>query len=242
MNEQVIGWFSAGVTSAVAVKIAIDQGHNVVPIYFETGSAHPDNTRFISDCEKWYGRKIITFQNSKHSSVIDLLKKISYVNGPAGAECTRTLKKDVRFAIEKWVPYRAQVFGFEYAPKEIKRAERFLEQYPNAKAVFPLIEAKLTKENCLYLLGQAGIEVPAMYKMGYHNNNCIGCVKGGMGYWNKIRQDWPDVFEAMSKLEREKKHSCIKGVFLDELDPTRGNYPSELTPDCGIYCQVEMFE
>lgn len=240
MSKQVIGWWSAGVTSAVAIKIALDHGLNVVPIYFETGSAHPDNARFMRDCEAWYGRPIITFQHSKYPSVLALLKKITYVNGPAGAECTRTLKKDVRIAIEKWMPYESQVFGFEYEPSQIKRAQRFTEQYPESRAIYPLIENKLTKANCLHWLTvDAGIELPTMYKMGYHNNNCIGCVKGGMGYWNKIRQDFPETFAEMAKLEREKRHSCIKGVFLDELDPSRGRYPQELAPECGIICEPE---
>lgn len=28
---------------------------------------------------------------------------------------------------------------------------------------------------------RAGIELPLMYRMGYDNANCIGCVKGGEG-------------------------------------------------------------
>lgn len=77
-----------------------------------------------------------------------------------------------------------------------------------------------------------------MYDMGYQNNNCVGCVKGGMGYWNKIRVDFPDVFDRMAMLEREIGHSCIKGVFLDELDPGRGRADKEIMPECGIMCQI----
>ncbi|CAK7024888.1 MAG: hypothetical protein EUB_02291 [Eubacterium sp.] len=61
--------------------------------------------------------------------------------------------------------------------------------------------------------------------MGYPNNNCIGCVKGGMGYWNMIRKDFPEVFSRMAKLERDIRHSCIKNCFLDELEPNRGRKP-----------------
>ncbi len=53
------------------------------------------------------------------------------------------------------------------------------------------------------MIERAGIELPAMYKLGYRNNNCIGCPKGGMGYWNKIRVDFPEVFERMAALQRE---------------------------------------
>lgn len=56
-----LGWFSCGVTSAVACKLAIERfGDDVDLWYIETGAAHPDNMRFIKDCEEWYGRKILT--------------------------------------------------------------------------------------------------------------------------------------------------------------------------------------
>ena len=93
--------------------------------------------------------------------------------------------------------YEAQVFGFEFSKKEVNRAVRFKEQYPGSKPIFPLIEKKLTKPECLYYLEAAGIERPEMYKLGYGNNNCIGCVKGGKGYWNKIRKDFPEYFDRM---------------------------------------------
>ena len=46
---------------------------------------------------------------------------------------------------------------------------------------FPLIERGLTKENCHAIAAELGIKRPAMYDLGYSNNNCIGCVKGGAG-------------------------------------------------------------
>ena len=43
----IIAWWSAGVTSAVATKLAIDEYgvDNVLPIYFAIDSAHQDNVR-----------------------------------------------------------------------------------------------------------------------------------------------------------------------------------------------------
>ena len=55
------------------------------------------------------------------------------------------MKKRVRQRLEKEMDYDAQVFGFEYSKKEVNRAIRFKEQYPDAKPIFPLIEKKLTK-------------------------------------------------------------------------------------------------
>ena len=81
-----------------------------------------------------------------------------------------------------------------------------------------------------------------MYKLGYHNNNCVGCVKGGAGYWNKIRVDFPDAFNKMAKLERQLgvKITKSKGqrVYLDELPVDAGNYPKEQSIECGIFCHM----
>jgi hypothetical protein len=60
-----------------------------------------------------------------------------------------------------------------------------------------------------------------------------------MGYWNKIRIDFPDYFDRMAKIERKLGNSCIKGTFLDELNPSKGKH-SDLSFECGAFCQVEM--
>ena len=81
-----------------------------------------------------------------------------------------------------------------------------------------------------------------MYDLGYRNNNCIGCVKGGMGYWNRIRIDFPGVFDARAKLEREIGASCIKDVYLDELDPNRGRLEDEVMEECDLICQIQSID
>lgn len=51
-----ISWFSAGVSSAVATKWAIDQIDRIIYTHIE--DQHPDTLRFVSDCQKWFGKKI----------------------------------------------------------------------------------------------------------------------------------------------------------------------------------------
>ena len=102
--------------------------------------------------------------------------------------------------------------------------------------MFPLVDAGLTKQDCLNILMTAKIELPEMYKLGYKNNNCIGCVKGGKGYWNKIRVDFPDVFQRMAQQERKMNTKIFKDVYLDELPNNVGNYESELEMECGVTC------
>lgn len=239
----IVVWFSAGITSTIAGKLALDRFKNVQFYYFDTGQVHPDNGRFIKECEHWYGQEIIIMKAARYNSPIHVALKERYINGPAGAKCTTVLKKQLRYKVQEQLKfnYQHQVFGFEYTKREIIRAERFHELYPEAKAIFPLIEAKLSKKDCLGLLENAGIKRPAMYDLGYKNNNCIGCFKGGAGYWNKIREDFPAIFETTAKMERDVGATCIrlKGerVYLDELDPKRGNYKTEKRRECGVVCE-----
>lgn len=131
---------------------------------------------------------------------------------------------------------------FGYTVEERDRAERLCRAYPEINASFPLIEKNLTKENCIGLVKELGIEVPMMYRLGFNNNNCIGCVKGGAGYWNKIRKHFPDQFERMATIEREVGHSCIKGTFLDDLDPKKGRHINEPSISCDFICQSVLNE
>lgn len=166
--------------------------------------------------------------------------------GVQGASCTLELKKRMRWKIEDECPdYEAQVFGFDAT--ETLRAKRFSEQYPKAKPVYPLMDRGLSKSECLAIIERAGIVLPEMYRLGYHNNNCVGCVKGGIGYWNKIRQDFPDAFSRMASIERLRGFASHKErdgtpIYLDELDPNRGHHQSEIIPECGLFCDLEAMD
>lgn len=87
------------------------------------------------------------------------------------------------------------------------------------------------------------------YWINMVNAEVVGNIfdKGGMGYWNNIRKDFPEVFENRAKLERDVGYSMLKDnygkpVFLDELDPNRGNMNTEIFPDCGIMCYLSLCE
>ena len=76
------------------------------------------------------------------------------------------------------------------------------------------------------------------------DNKCIGCFKGGMGYWNKIKKDFPDVFKAVSDLEVETKHTCLKKdgkpLYLKDLKPDDGNHTDIKIPECDLFCDLEL--
>lgn len=244
--SRLLCWFSCGAASAVATKIALRENAGKLPVviaYTEVKEEHPDNHRFLADCEKWFDHPITVMKNEQYQgSIYEVFFRSRYLVGPKGAACTRLLKKSVREQFER--PGDRHVFGF--TAEEQERYDDFLDAN-NIDCDAPLLRHGLGKQDCLALIDKAGIELPAMYKLGYKNNNCIGCVKGGAGYWNKIRRDFPEVYEKMAQVEehlgRTINKATIDGkrvrVSLRELPPDAGRYEEEPDISCGIVCQMQ---
>lgn len=215
-------------------------------IYIDIKDQHPDSLRFIKDCESAIGKPIQVLRSNEYTCVDDCVRAFGGFRNPGNgfAPCTNWLKKRVR---KEWENRNKDyeliyVWGFDF--KEKSRAERTVESNPQARHEFPLIDRNLSKEEVHGLFERTfPFKRPFMYELGYPNNNCLGCTKGGMGYWNKIRKDFPDVFKSRSELERLVGHSILKDskgspIYLDELDPNRGNMNTEVFPECGIMCYL----
>jgi len=239
---RIIVWFSCGAASAVAAKVAIEhfKGENVEVIYCDTLKyEHPDNSRFLSDVSRWIGREIKILKSKKYDDIMDCFRKKRFIVGPHGAPCTELMKKQVR--LDYASPIDIHVFGMT-ADEEgrIKNSET---NNPQLWCEWILRDAGIVKQDCYRIVQEAGIEIPAMYRLGYRNNNCIGCVKGGTGYWNKIRRDFPERFEEMAALEKEiggkicavTKNKVKERIWLHDLPYGIGRYDEE-DIECGVLC------
>lgn len=230
---RVLVWFSCGAASACAAKLTVEQYPDAEVLYCGSvaKNEHPDNRRFLENTSKWINRPIKVLYSPKYADIYDVFDKTGWLVGPAGARCTNELKRSVREQYQGVGD--VHVFGF--GTDELARIARFERDNPELYLIWPLRDAGMNKQDCLNMLMQAGIELPAMYKLGYKNNNCIGCVKGQKGYWNKIRVDFPEVFTRMAIQER-KMGVSITDTYLDVLPPTAGRYESEYEIECGPVC------
>lgn len=234
-----LAWFSCGAPSAVMTRLLIAESPpDLVVAYVDTGSEHEDNERFLAECEAWFGRPVTRLKSEKYRDTWQVWKERRFLVGPQGALCTTELKKKVRLGFER--PDDTQCFGYTADPRDAARGVRFREQNPGVEFRTPLIEHGLTKADCLALVERAGIELPMMYRLGYDHANCVGCPKGGMGYWNRIRRDFPETFDRMAQQERELGATVLRDngapLYLDELDPERGDFSTEPDIDCSLMC------
>ena len=237
MDKLTVCWLSGGVSSFVAgylMKEEIDRF-----IYCHIDDQHSDTLRFIKDCEAALA-KPVTILQSPYKSVGNVIRTFQFVNSRYGARCTGILKRRLRKEFEQANKEVGLTYVWGFDCTEKNRIERTISENQKQNHRFPLFERNISKEDAHGVLKMLGIKRPTMYDLGYRNNNCIGCVKGGMGYWNRIRVDFPEVFAERAKQERDIGYSCINGIFLDELDPSAGQLENEILEDCGIMCQIAV--
>lgn len=209
-NNPVIAWWSGGVTSAVTCSICISWFgvDNVRVVFMDTKNEDDSTYVFLKQCEGWYGKQIETLSNDNYSNIKEVWTKFLALNNATGAICSSELKRDIRREFERNNSFSYQAFGFDI--DEFKRAKGMKENNPESRPIFPLIANLLSKKDCIKIIQNANnlftpLELPKPYLLGYGNNNCwkTGCVKGGIGYWQKIQNEFPDKFEAMAKTEHE---------------------------------------
>jgi len=243
--SRIVCQFSCGAASAVATKLALAEyggTHDVQIINAYLKNEHPDNRRFLADCEAWFERPVTVLRDEKYGAdIVQLFRRKQFMKSRFGAPCSMELKRKL---LDAWkLPDDVMVFG--YTAEEQERFDDFQERNPDRPVLAPLIERKLGKADCKAMLERAGIELPMMYRMGYDNANCIGCVKGGEGYWRAIREDFPAEFEELAKVQEE----IGPGAYLFRNRKTNERYSlrdipdgkarrNEKLPSCSFFCET----
>lgn len=241
---RVICWFSCGAPSTVAAKLTLQEYPDAEIVRIVIDTEHVDSERYAREVSAWLGRPIINIRG-KYANQFEAFTATRFIKSPDGAKCSSVLKRAVREDYQR--ASDLHVFGFD--AEESDRVEDFRENNPGIMFRAPAAEAGLTKSDCKLIVQRAGIELPAMYRLGYANNNCIGCVKGGAGYWNRIRLDFPEAFARMAATERaigatvlrhRKGPKIGERLYLDELDPKSGRFETDQPGECGPLCQVAL--
>lgn len=234
-DRRTIGWFSCGAASAVACKL-----ERALPVYCETGAEHEDNKRFMLDCERWLGRPVTCLRSDEYADTWDVWNRRNYLAGIAGAPCTIELKVKPRLTFQR--PDDVHVFGYTADKADAERADRLRANYPELTIRTPLIDRGITKEGCLDIVLRAGIVLPPLYAMGFHNNNCIPCVKAtSPAYWALMRLRFPEQFARMAKLSRELDVRLCRindeRRFIDEI-PDDHPTTNPIQPSCDFLCHI----
>ena len=238
--------FSCGAASAVATKLTIAEHPSAIIVNAFIKEEHEDNRRFLADCERWFGRPIIIVQNEKYGASTDeVWRRKQFIKGPHGAPCSLELKRSMLATVAEHGD--VNVIGFTV--EEDDRFHDLCERFPESNFAAPLIDKHLTKEDCFAIVDRAGIVLPEMYRLGYDNANCIGCPKGGQAYWQKIRADFPERFNAVKAIQEvigpganflRFRSGERKGerMALSELPEGIDDKKEEMRFNCSFFCEM----
>lgn len=238
-------WFSCGAASAVAAKKTLElygDSHDVRVINNPIAEEDADNRRFLVDAQGWLGVEIEIARSSKYpsASCVEVWDDRKFMGGVDGAPCTQELKKKARQEWEKQHHPDWNVLGF--TADERDRVKRFITR-ERANMLPVLLMLGMSKADCYETVQKAGLRLPRVYKQGYPNANCIGCVKAtSPTYWNHVRKQHPDIFQHRAEQSRKIGARLARvnneRIFLDELSPDAIGRPMKnLDFECGIFCE-----
>lgn len=238
--SRTLSWFSCGAASAVATKLF----PAAIPVYCETGAEHPDNARFMADCEVWFGRLVTRLRSADYADTWDVWERTRWLAGIQGARCTVELKVKPRLAFQR--PDDVHVFGYTADGPDQDRAVKLRANYPELEIETPLIDRGVTKAACLEMVRRAGIALPPLYALGFQNNNCLPCVKAtSPAYWALMRQEFPEKFARLAKLSRELGVRLCRindeRRFIDEISADQET-TNPIVPSCDFLCHIAESE
>jgi len=195
----------------------------------------------MADCEEWFGKKVTVLASDEYEDIWDVYRRERFIVSHQGAKCRVEMKMAPFHGY--YHPTDTLLFGFTSDRRDAERAIRL--KAGSAELMrFPLIERGLTRSDCMAIVERAGIDIPVMYRLGFNNNNCIGCPKGGMGYWNMIRVHFPDQFERMASIQDELGPGSWfhvrrgERISLRMLRPEDGDHRTEPAFECSIMCAL----
>lgn len=136
----------------------------------------------------------------------DIYEKSRYLGSSRIAKCSHVLKQDMaaRHIKENFAPDDTLLYmGIDWTEEHRTSSPR--KNWQPYKVLFPLCEEPLIfKDEILWELEEAGIELPALYKQGFSHNNCGGfCCRAGQGHFMHLLEQKPDLYAYHEKREKD---------------------------------------
>ena len=206
---QYIVSLSGGVASAVAAERAIQRyGRDSVTLWFANTLAEDEDTyRFLLDCQIRWGGAIVDYTDGRTPLQVAEDKQI--IPNQRIAPCTLELKIKPfrRFLAEVPKPVTV-LLGLGWNEQHrMDRPKANYEAIDGVSVDFPLMWKPLEYRPYQEVVRDWGIEPPRAYALGFRHNNCLrhGCVKQGVGDWERFKFAFPDRFARTRDWEQAQR-------------------------------------
>lgn len=221
-HRRIVVGYSGGVTSAWCLDWALRTypRDEVAALFHDTQREHTDTYRYLREMAERLGVEIT--ERSDGRSVEQVEDDEHALANNRMAFCSRILKAEQRdryFAELRAAGVTEIVSILGFSPHEWQRVQRatMRAEADGFSVIFPLVTTGTTKQQCADWSLALGVRLPSMYLWSDHAN-CVGCRRGGKGYWLAVKANEPAVFEKAKAREREYGHTFLKDTTLANLE------------------------
>jgi hypothetical protein len=202
--------FSGGASSSYVAKWVVDKygKENTVLFFTDTLWEDEDNYRFLEECANYIGIDITRRVDGRTPEGVFFEKK--FLGNARFAQCSEELKvKQTLIYIEEVRTEGYEpILYFGIGPHEKHRSESLIRHYHHfplepVECRFPLIDSITGEPKTRDIIEHEwGIELPRMYKLGFHHANCSGrCVRAGMHHYANLYLVWPERYKDQEAME-----------------------------------------
>lgn len=209
--------FSGGIGSwATAKRVAERHGtDDLVLLFADTKIEDPDLYRFLDEAAANVGGELVRIEDGR--DVWQVFFDVKYLGNTRVDPCSRILKREIlrKWTLDNCDPEATTIYlGIDWT--EAHRMTRAQDRYAPFKAEAPMIAPPhLTKPEMMEMLKAEGIEVPELYKLGFHHNNCGGfCVKSGQAQFQNLLRKRPETYAYHEAKEQELREFLGKDVAI----------------------------
>ena len=221
-NKKHIVWSCGGGVDSTAIALFICKGIIPKPDYavmFDSGYERQSTWDFVKNellpRLKEVGVNLEIIKSVDYGADTNLINKQGYINIPAYRKIKDSIQKlhtrcfgpwkakvSLRWLRSKGIKYSQSIIGISNS--ESKRMK--VSSVAWNELSYPLVELGITREKCLYLLGQAGWPMP-------NRTSCFMCPNQTNAEWLWLKNNEPNEFERAIRVEKQlQKHDS--NIFL----------------------------
>lgn len=191
-------------------------------IYCDVGKEFPQMYDHIAKLEKYIGQKITVLKSEKNYDyyMFDHIKTKGKNIGQKGYSwagikqrwCTSKLKTDViqKYLKEKYGKNEViQYVGI--ASDETKRIKN------DPKIIYPLVEYKMTEQDCLEYCYSKGFNWGGLYKI-FKRVSCWCCPLQSLNELRKLRKYFPNLWEELREMDKRTYRQFRADFSVEELE------------------------
>ena len=207
--------FGCGVnTVALMVHLVNERMPFDEAVFADTGGELPETYEYLkiaSDYMRLHGKKL-TVVRSKNGTLHETCARRKVVPSQVWRWSTRDYKITPIHAYYRSLGVHVNEYmGIAY--DEITRMKRSAEPY--ITTLFPLIDAKMTRADCVNLIEKEGLPVPP-------KSGCYFCPFNNLERWRALARVHPELYRKAMLLEERSKHfprqSLVDSGIRERLD------------------------